>query len=309
MGKIATRDAYGNALRELVKENQNIVALDADLSKSTKSFEAKKADPSRHFNMGIAEANMMAVAAGIAASGKTVFASSFAMFATGRAFEIIRNSIAYPHLNVRVCGSHAGITVGEDGASHQVIEDLAIMRAIPNMTVLCPCDGKEAYEITKYAAKHIGPMYLRFGRSAVEDVHDDSYTFTIGKGEVLKQGKEIAFVACGGMVQEALKAASELEKEGICPTVVNMASIKPIDKELLIELANTHHTIYVCEEHNIVGGLFGAVCEVLAQETRTARLLPIGILDTFGESGKPQELMDKYGLSAKRIVERVKETN
>ena len=309
MGKMATRDAYGNALRDLVKDHEEIVVLDADLSKSTKSFEAKKVAPERHFNMGIAEANMMAVAAGLAASGKTVFASSFAMFATGRAFEIIRNSICYPHLNVRVCGSHAGITVGEDGASHQVIEDIAIMRAIPNMTVLCPCDGKEAYEITKYAAKHFGPMYLRFGRSAVEDVHDDSYTFTIGKGEVLKQGKDIAFVACGLMVQESLKAAAELEKEGICPTVVNMASIKPIDKELLIELANTHHTIYVLEEHNIVGGLHGTVCEVLAQETRTARILPIGLLDTFGESGKPGELLDKYGLSAKCIVERVKATN
>lgn len=307
MGKIATREAYGNMLRELVQERTDIVVLDADLSKSTKSFEAKKVAPERHFNMGIAEGNMVAVAAGLAASGKTVFASTFAMFASGRAFEQIRNSVAYPKLNVKVCGSHSGITVGEDGASHQALEDIAIMRAIPNMVVLQPCDGKEAAEITRFASTYKGPMYLRFGRSAVEDVHDDSYHFELGKGEVLHQGKEVALVATGLMVQEALKAAETLRAEGIDPTVVNMPSIKPIDEELLIELARTHKVLFTLEEHNVIGGLGSAVSEVCAKH-QPVKMVMIGTQDVFGESGKPQELLDKYGLSAKCIVEKVKET-
>ncbi|MDD6468192.1 MAG: transketolase family protein [Erysipelotrichaceae bacterium] len=307
MGKIATREAYGNALRKLVEERSDIVVLDADLSKSTKSFEAKKVAPERHFNMGIAEGNMMAVAAGLAASGKTVFASTFAMFATGRAFEQIRNSVAYPNLNVKVCGSHSGITVGEDGATHQALEDIAIMRAIPNMVVLQPCDGKEAEEITRFASTYKGPMYLRFGRSAVEDVHDDSYHFELGKGEMLHQGKDIAFVATGLMVQEALKAAEMLREEGMDPTVVNMPCIKPIDETLIIELARNHRLIYTLEEHNVIGGLGSAVSEVCAKN-QPVKMVMIGTQDVFGESGKPQELLDKYGLSAKRIVEKVKET-
>ena len=307
MGKTATREAYGKMLAELIVENPNIIVLDADLTKSTKTVDAKNACPERHFNMGIAEGNMLTTAAGIATSGKVVFASSFSIFATGRAFEQIRNSICYPKLNVKICGTHAGITVGEDGASHQALEDIAIMRAIPNMVVIQPCDGKETAEVIKFASEYVGPVYVRLGRSAVEDVFDASYTFTLGKGKVLRQGKDIALIATGMMVQESLEAAKILETQGIEVTVVNMPSIKPIDEDLIVELAKNHRVIYTLEEHNIIGGLGSAVCEV------TSKLCPviverIGVEDTFGESGKPQELLDKYGLSATRIVERIKKT-
>jgi len=307
MGKTATREAYGKALAELIVKNPNVVVLDADLTKSTKTADAKNACPERHFNMGIAEGNMITTAAGIATSGKVVFASSFSIFATGRAFEQIRNSICYPKLNVKICGTHAGITVGEDGASHQALEDIAIMRAIPNMVVIQPCDGKETEEVIKFVSEYVGPVYVRLGRSAVEDVHDDSYTFKLGKGEVLKHGKDIALIATGMMVQEALTAAKMLQEEGIDVTVVNMPSIKPIDEELVIELANNHSILYTLEEHNIIGGLGSAVCEVSAKY-HPVKVERIGVEDTFGESGKPQELLDKYGLSARKIVEKIKQT-
>ncbi|MCF0110562.1 MAG: transketolase family protein [Erysipelotrichaceae bacterium] len=304
MGKIATREAYGKALAKLVVEQDDVVVLDADLSKSTKTADAKKARPDRHFNMGIAEGNMMAVAAGLAASGKTVFASSFSIFATGRAFEQVRNSICYPHLNVKVCGTHAGITVGEDGASHQSVEDMACMSAIPGMTVICPADGIETEQAIYAVYEHDGPCYVRLGRSAVEDVHPEGYEFEIGKGVVLREGKDIALVACGVMVQESLKAAKMLEEHGLNVTVVNMATIKPVDVELLVELAKTHKTIYTLEEHNVIGGLGSMVCQTLAQTVPT-KCVCIGMLDSFGESGKPDQLMDKYGLSAEKVVERI----
>jgi len=304
MGKLATRAAYGTTLAELIVENKDVVVLDADLTKSTMTADAKKACPERHFNMGIAEGNMMATAAGLAASGKIVYASSFAVFASGRAFEQIRNSIAYPQLNVKVCATHSGITVGEDGASHQSVEDIAIMRAIPNMKVFQPCDAEETRQLIRAISEFDGPCYVRLGRSAVEDVHDSSYKFEIGKGEVVKEGKEIALIASGMMVQESLKAAELLKAEGKDVTVVNMSTIKPLDEDLLIKIAKTHNTLVSLEEHNVIGGLGSAIAEVLVKKY-PAKLHMIGIEDTFGESGKPQDLLEKYGLSAAKIAEKV----
>ena len=303
---IATREAYGKALAELIKENERVVVLDADLTKSTKTSEAKKACPERHFNMGIAEGNMMSVAAGLAASGQIVYASSFAMFAAGRAYEQIRNSIGYPHLNVKICATHAGITVGEDGASHQAIEDLALMRVIPGMKVFQPCDAKETREIIKAIAEVEGPCYVRLGRSGVDDVNDENYQFELGKGVVLHEGKDVAIIATGMMVQEALKAKEELKEAGIEPTIVNIHTIKPIDEELIEKLAKTHKVLITCEEHSVIGGLGGAVAEVTAR-TCPARIEMIGVQDTFGESGTPQALLEKYGLNAKAIAKKVKE--
>ncbi len=303
---IATREAYGKALAELIKENERVVVLDADLTKSTKTSEAKKACPERHFNMGIAEGNMMSVAAGLAASGQIVYASSFAMFAAGRAYEQIRNSIGYPHLNVKICATHAGITVGEDGASHQAIEDLALMRVIPGMKVFQPCDAKETREMIKAIAEVEGPCYVRLGRSGVDDVNDENYQFELGKGVVLHEGKDVAIIATGMMVQEALKAKEELKEAGIEPTIVNIHTIKPIDEELIEKLAKTHKVLITCEEHSVIGGLGGAVAEVTAR-TCPARIEMIGVQDTFGESGTPQALLEKYGLNAKAIAEKVKE--
>ena len=300
MAKIATRIAYGDALKELLKEDKNIVVLDADLAGSTKSGEAKKVDPSRHFDMGIAEGNMMSVAAGLAASGKIAFASSFAMFATGRAFEQIRNSIGYTHLNVKVCASHAGISVGEDGASHQCIEDISLMRGIPGMKVIVPCDYNEAKQAIKTVAYTEGPCYVRLGRSGVETVTPDDYKFELGKGVILKEGKKVALVATGLMVQEALKA-SEMMKE--TPTVVNIHTIKPIDVQLIQQLAQTHDTIVTCEEHSIIGGLGSAVAEVLAETGSSCKLVRVGIQDVFGESGKPAELFAKYKIDANAIAD------
>ncbi|MEE0473244.1 MAG: transketolase C-terminal domain-containing protein, partial [Holdemanella biformis] len=267
MAKEATRNAYGKALAELVVERDDVLVLDADLTKSTKTIEAKKARPEHHFNMGIAEGNMMAVAAGMAASNKVVYASSFAMFAAGRAFEQIRNSICYPNLNVKVCATHAGITVGEDGASHQCIEDIALMRSIPNMKVFVPCDQYQAKAIVKAVADIDGPCYVRLGRCAVEDVYDESYRFELGKGRVLKEGKKVALVATGMMVQEALKAADILAKEDISITVVDMPCIKPIDEELIEKIAKSHELIITCEEHNVYGGLGSAVSEVTSKKS------------------------------------------
>ena len=305
MAKEATRNAYGKALAELVVERDDVLVLDADLTKSTKTIDAKKARPEHHFNMGIAEGNMMAVAAGMAASNKVVYASSFEMFAAGRAFEQIRNSICYPNLNVKVCATHAGITVGEDGASHQCIEDIALMRSIPNMKVFVPCDQYQAKAIVKAVADIAGPCYVRLGRGAVEDVYDENYKFELGKGKVLREGQKIALVATGMMVQEALKAADILSKEGILVTVVDMPCIKPIDEELIEKIAKSHEII-TCEEHNVYGGLGSAVSEVTSKKS-PVRMEMMGMQDTFGESGTPNELLAKYGLNADHIVEKVKE--
>ena len=305
MAKEATRNAYGKALAELVVERDDVLVLDADLTKSTKTIDAKKARPEHHFNMGIAGGNMMAVAAGMAASNKVVYASSFAMFAAGRAFEQIRNSICYPNLNVKVCATHAGITVGEDGASHQCIEDIALMRSIPNMKVFVPCDQYQAKAIVKAVADIAGPCYVRLGRGAVEDVYDENFKFELGKGKVLREGQKIALVATGMMVQEALKAAEILAKEDISVTVVDMPCIKPIDEELIEKIAKSHEII-TCEEHNVYGGLGSAVSEVTSKKS-PVRMEMMGMQDTFGESGTPNELLAKYGLNADHIVEKVKE--
>lgn len=301
MAKQATRAAYGEAIAELVQENKNVVVLDADLAGSTKSGEAKKVCPERHFDMGIAEGNMMAVAAGLAASGKIAYASTFAVFATGRAYDQVRNSICYPNLNVKICATHAGITVGEDGASHQALEDIALMRAIPNMHVFQPCDGPEAKAIVKAVANIDGPCYVRLGRLAVESVNDpETYTYEYGKGIVMQKGEKVAIVATGMMVQEALEAAKELDFD---PTVVNINTIKPIDADLIKELAKTHDAIVTVEEHNVIGGLGGAVAEVLASEKERCPQYMLGVQDTFGQSGTPAELLDHYGLNAKHIKE------
>lgn len=304
MSKIATREAYGKALSELVLENKNIFVLDADLTKSTKTSEAKSVCPERHYNIGIAEGNMVGIAAGLAASGKIPYVSSFAMFLAGRAYEQIRNSIGYPHLNVKLCATHAGISVGEDGASHQSIEDLSLMRGIPGMYVFQPCDEVETKAIIKSISSINAPCYVRLGRCAVESVNDENYKFNIGKGVVLHQGKKVAIIATGIMVQEALKASKELSD--IDPTVVNIHTIKPLDKDLIIELSKTHDVIITCEEHNVIGGLGSAVAEVLAPYKGASQYM-IGIEDTFGESGSPNDLLEKYGLCASNIVKKVRE--
>ncbi|MCR4854924.1 MAG: transketolase family protein, partial [Erysipelotrichaceae bacterium] len=277
-----TRNAYGQRLAELITENKDIVVLDADLTKSTKTIEAKKACPERHFNAGIAECNMMGMAAGLAASGKTVFASSFAIFASGRAFEIIRNSIAYPKLNVKVCATHAGLSVGEDGASHQAIEDVAIMRAIPNMRVYVPCDQYQTKALIDYVAATDGPCYVRLGRGKVEDVYNENTVFDFDKVDVLRKGNgDVVLFAMGLMVQEALKAAEELDA-----TVVNVSSIKPLDEENILKLLREHRKAYALEEHSIIGGLYSAIAEVKARTDIVTPLIPIGVNDVFGESGK-----------------------
>ncbi|NEZ46757.1 transketolase family protein [Clostridium niameyense] len=305
MSKIATREAYGNTLAQLVKEDDHIIVLDADLSKSTKTCEAKKANPAKHINIGIAEGNMMSIAAGLSTCGNTVFASTFAIFAAGRAFEQIRNSICYPRLNVKICATHAGITVGEDGASHQAIEDLAIMRSLPNMTVISPCDSVETEAVIKAVAKYDGPCYVRLGRLAVETINSKNYSFELGKGVILEEGDDVAIIATGFMVQQALKASHVLRKQEINAYVVNIHTIKPIDKELIINLAKKSKLIVTCEEHNVIGGLGSAVSEVLSQY-EPVKLAMVGINDTFGESGKPDALIKKYGLSVEHIVNTVK---
>ena len=298
-----TRNAYGKKLAELIQKDPKIVVFDADLTKSTKTADAKAVCPERHFNAGIAEANMMGMAAGMAASGKTVFASSFAMFAAGRAFEIVRNSICYPKLNVKVCATHAGLSVGEDGASHQAVEDVAIMRALPNMRVFVPCDQYETMAMIEYISKIDGPCYVRMGRGKVEDVYSADTKFNFDKVDVLKQGKDVVLFAMGLMVQEALKAAEELEEKGISASVVNVSSLKPLDNEGILDLLNNHSKAYALEEHNIIGGLFSAISEVKASSNNTTPLYPIGVNDTFGESGKSKDVLEKYGLTAKHIVE------
>ena len=305
MAKCATREAYGKALAELVKEHENILVLDADLSKSTKTSMAQDVAPERHFNMGIAEGNMMSVAAGMAAQGDVVFASSFAMFATGRAFEQIRNSIAYPNLNVKICGTHSGITVGEDGASHQAVEDIAIMRAIPNMRVFQPCDDRETMAVIKAVYDLQGPCYVRLGRLAVEDVYtDETFNFELGKGNVIKEGKDVVILASGYMVQQTVGALEGLAAKGIEPTLIDIHSIKPLDEELILEKCKDAKLVVTCEEHTVIGGLGSAVSELLSTKM-PRKMLMIGLNDTFGESGTPVALMEAYGLNSKAIVEKV----
>ena len=297
-----TRVAYGEKLAELIKENKDIVVLDADLTKSTKTIEAKKACPERHFNAGIAECNMMGMAAGLAASGKTVFASSFAVFATGRAFEIIRNSICYPKLNVKVCATHAGLSVGEDGASHQSCEDVAIMRALPNMKIFVPCDQYETKAVIEYVSKIKGPCYVRMGRGKVDDVYNENTKFDFEKADVLRKGNgDVVLFAMGLMVQEALKAVEELDA-----TVVNVSTIKPIDEETVLSELKAHKRAYALEEHSVIGGLFSAIAEVKAKTDISTPLTPIGVNDVFGESGKMNDVLKKFGLTADNIVKTVK---
>ena len=302
----ATREAYGQALKKLASSNPDIVVLDADLSGSTKTSEFQKVSPERFFNVGIAEQNLIATAAGLSLAGKIPFASSFAMFAAGRAFEIVRNTVAYPALNVKIAATHAGLTVGEDGGSHQAIEDISLMRSIPGMTVISPADGREAEQAVLRADEYIGPVYIRLGRMAVEDVYDDSYVFQWGKGVLLREGRDAAIIATGLMVQEALKAHDILKEDGIDARVINIHTIKPIDKDIIISAAKETGAIVTAEEHSVIGGLGSAVLEVLS-DTYPVPLKRVGILDTFGESGKPKDLLKKYKLTAEEIVKQVKD--
>ena len=304
--KIATREAYGQTLVELGNEREDIVVMDADLAAATKTGMFKKAHPERFFNAGIAEANMMGIAAGLAASGKTVFASSFAMFAAGRAFEQIRNSIAYPHLNVKIAASHAGVSVGEDGATHQCCEDIGIMRTIPGMVILNPADAPEAKAAVRAAADYDGPVYLRFGRLAVPVFNEETVDFTIGKGKVMREGADVTVIATGLEVNEAMIAADTLQAEGISVRVVNMATIKPIDKDLILSCAADTGAIVTAEEHNVIGGLGSAVAEVLVESGKPVPMLRVGVEDSFGRSGPALELLDLYGLTAPHIVEKVR---
>lgn len=307
MSGIATREAYGKALEALGSENQNIVVLDADLSKSTKTAVFAKSYPERFINTGISEQNLIGVSAGIATTEKIPFASTFAMFATGRAYEIIRNSIGYPKLNVKIAATHSGLTVGEDGASHQCIEDISLMRGIPNMTVICPADGLETMAAVRSASEYIGPVYIRLGRSSVPDIFDEkNYKFEIGKGNKIKDGKDITIIATGIMVSKALEASEILKTEGIDARVINIHTIKPIDKDIIIEAAKETKGIVTAEEHSIIGGLGSAVSEVVSEEYPTI-VKRVGVNDTFGESGNGNKLLEKYGLTVENIIIKVKE--
>ena len=304
---VATRESYGNALKELAANGaDNLVVLDADLSAATKTGIFKKEYPNRHFNCGIAESNMMCVAAGLSTMGLVPFASSFAMFASGRAFEQIRNSIGYPHLNVKIGATHAGISVGEDGASHQCCEDFALMRSIPGMTVICPADDVEARQAVKAAYALEGPVSLRFGRLAVPVFHDESYKFEIGKGEVITQGTDVTIIANGLMVAEAIEAEKMLKADGISAEVINIATIKPLDKELVVASAKKTGKVVTVEEHSIIGGLGEAVCSALAEECPTP-VKRIGVNDEFGHSGPAKDLLKQFGLSAENIYNVTKE--
>ena len=305
MEKQATREAYGKALEALGAERKDIVVLDADLSKSTKTNLFAKAFPERFFDMGIAEQNMLGVAAGLAAAGKVPFASTFAVFATGRAYDQIRNSICYPCLNVKIAATHAGITVGEDGGSHQALEDINLMRGLPNMTVLVPADGPETTKAIRAAAEMDGPVYIRLGRSGVPVITDDATPFEIGKGLVLKEGQDVTLIACGMMVAVALDAAEVLANDGISAAVIDMSSIKPIDRALIVEWAKKTGAVVTAEEHSIIGGLGSAVAEVLVEEA----LVPmerVGVEDVFGESGTGAALVEKFNLTKEHIAEKAK---
>ena len=305
MEKQATREAYGQALEELGAVRQDVVVLDADLSKSTKTSMFQSKYPERFFNAGIAEQNLMGLAAGFAAAGKVPFASTFAVFATGRAYDQIRNSICYPRLNVKIAATHAGITVGEDGGSHQALEDINLMRGLPNMTVLVPADGPEAKNAVKAAAEYEGPVYIRLGRSGVPTITDADAPFVIGKGRVMREGSDVTLIGCGMMVAKALEAVDALAEEGVSAAVIDMSTIKPIDRELIVEWAKKTGAIVTAEEHNVIGGLGSAVAEVLVEEA----LVPmerVGIEDVFGESGTGGELVEKYRLTAEHIVEKAR---
>ena len=305
MANIATRDAYGEALAELGAINNQVVVLDADLSKSTKTNDFKKVYPERFFNLGIAEQNLLGTAAGFAAAGKIPFASSFAVFAVGRAYDQIRNSIAYPNLNVKSAATHAGLTVGEDGGSHQMLEDIALMRAVPNMTVIVPADGVETKQVVMAAAEHQGPVYIRLGRPKVPVLLGDDYKFEIGKGVVLKEGTDVTLIGTGIMVSKAMEAAELLAADGISAAVVNISTIKPLDNALITEMAQKTGAVVTAEEHNIYGGLGSAVAEVLV-ETCPVPMARVGVEDKFGESGLPDELLEKYGLTAANIAAKAK---
>ena len=303
--KIATRDSYGNALVELGKEHTDVVVLDADLAGATKSGTFKKAFPDRHFNCGIAECDMVDVGAGLSTMGLVPFVSTFAMFAAGRAYEQVRNTIGYPHLNVKICATHGGISVGEDGASHQCCEDFALMRTIPRMTVMCPSDDVEARKMVHVAYEMDGPVYIRFGRAATPVYHDESFTFKVGKGEVLQEGKDVAIIATGILVPEAIEAGKRLVAEGIHARVINMATIKPLDEDLIIQAAQDCGRVVTVEEHNILGGLGEAVAAVLAEKCPTL-VHRIGVRDEFGHSGPAAELLKQFGLTAEHIVAQTK---
>lgn len=305
--KIATRDSYGNALAELGKEYDNLYVLDADLAAATKTGIFKKAFPERHIDCGIAECNMVGIAAGMAATGKIPFVSSFAMFAAGRAFEQVRNSVAYPQLNVKIGATHAGISVGEDGATHQCNEDIALMRTIPGMVVINPSDDVEAKAAVRAAVEHEGPVYLRFGRLACPVINDrPDYKFEIGKGVVLKEGTDVSIIASGLCVSETLAAAEMLEKDGISAEVINIHTIKPLDEELVVKTASKTKKVVTVEEHSIIGGLGSAVCDTLSAKLPTS-VMKIGVNDVFGESGPAVELIKKYGLDGESIYKKVKE--
>ena len=303
--RTATRDAYGKALVELAETNDKLIVLDADLAAATKTGMFKKAHPERFYDCGIAEANMMGVAAGLATAGFTVFASSFAMFAAGRAFEQVRNTIGYPHINVKIGATHAGISVGEDGASHQCCEDIGLMRTIPGMTILNPADDVEARLAVFAAAKHDGPVYMRFGRLAVPRVFDENYKFEIGKGAYLAKGTDVTIIATGLLVERAVAAVELLKAEGISASLINMATIKPIDKDIIIDAVKTTGCLVTAEEHNIIGGLGSAVAEVVA-ENCPAPVMRVGVEDTFGKSGPALELLEIFGLNAQNIAEKAK---
>lgn len=302
---IATRDAYGEALKELGGINKDIVVLDADLSGSTKTAVFKKEYPDRFFNVGIAEQNLVGIAAGLASAGKVPFASTFAMFASGRAFEVIRNSVCYPKLNVKIAATHSGLTVGEDGATHQALEDISLMRSLPNMVVLNPADAVETKQCIAEAAEYDGPVYIRLGRSKTPVIFDETYKFEIGKAVELKEGSDVTIIATGIMVDKALKASEVLAKDGISARIINMSTIKPIDTDIIIKAAKETKGIVTVEEHSIIGGLGSAVSEVIV-ENHPTKVLRIGTMDSFGESGDGEKLLEKYGLTIESIVEKAK---
>ena len=304
--KTATRDAYGKALAELGKEKDNLIVFDADLAGATKTATFQKAFPDRHFDCGIAEGNMICAAAGASTMGLVPFASTFAMFAAGRAFEQVRNSIGYPHLNVKIGATHGGISVGEDGASHQCCEDFALMRSIPGMVVICPADGEEARMAVRAAYEYEGPVYLRFGRLAVPEFHEKDFDFRIGKGEILRDGTDVAIIANGLLVYEAIQAGEKLAEAGINAMIINMATVKPLDEELVLAAAKKCGKVITCEEHSVIGGLGEAVCSLLSEKCPTP-VRRIGVNDEFGHSGPAVDLLKQFGLSADHIVEVAKE--
>lgn len=303
---VSTRQAYGETLAKLGDKYENIVVLDADLAEATKTGIFKKKFPNRFFDMGIAEADMIGTAAGLATCGKIPFASSFAMFAIGRAFEQVRNSVAYPNLNVKIAATHAGVTVGEDGATHQAIEDIALMRAVPNMNIICPCDQYEAAWAVEEAVKISGPVYIRLGRSDVPDVYNENTKFEFGKGIEVREGKDVTIIATGIMLSKAIEASETLKEKGISTRVIDIHTIKPIDKEIIIKAAKETRGIVVAEEHSIIGGLGGAVAEVVS-ENQPTKVLRIGVEDVFGQSGKASELLEEYELTSEKIMAKVQE--